>query len=443
MRPLRRFFARLTSWTGRREHEARLQAEIEEHLALQTAENIRAGLSPLEARRQALLKFGAVEAIKEGYREQRGLPFIEALIQDTRHTLRRLRNTPAFTITTVLTLALGIGATTSIFTLVYTVLLKSLAVANPGELYRVGKEARCCYWGGYSQDKEFSLVSYDLYKQFRDKTTGFAELAAFSVVKPLFGVRRAARSEAAQSYPGEFVSGNYFAMFGLRAYAGRILSASDDRPGAPPVAVMSYHLWQQAYGGDPSVIGSVFNLNDRPFTVIGIAQPSFYGDTLSNNPPDFFLPLNTEPFVERDTDLYTPSNNWLGLIGRMRPGVAPASIEAKMRVELKQWLRSHWGEMSANDRAKFPEQTLFLRPGGSGITSLREQYEHWLQVLMMVSGFVLLIICANVANLMLVRGLERRRQISLSMALGARVGRLVRQALTESVLLGLSAVRRV
>ncbi len=140
----------------------------------------------IEARRQAVLKFGAVEAIRESYRDQRGLPFMETLLQDTRHALRRLRNAPAFTITTVLTLALGIGATTSIFTLVYAVLLKSLAVANPGELYRLGKEARCCYCGGYSQDKEFSLVSYDLYKHFRDNTKGFAELAAFQAAEPRF-----------------------------------------------------------------------------------------------------------------------------------------------------------------------------------------------------------------------------------------------------------------
>ena len=170
-----------------------MRSEIEEHLALQTAENLRAGLSPEEARRQALLKFGAVEAIKEEYRDQRGLPFVETLVQDTRHALRRLRKSPAFTVTVILTLALGIGATTSIFTLVHAVLLKSLAVANPAELYRLGKESRCCYWGGYSQEKEFSLVSYDLYKYFRDNTQGFAELAAFQAGGPLFGVRRSGR----------------------------------------------------------------------------------------------------------------------------------------------------------------------------------------------------------------------------------------------------------
>jgi predicted permease len=437
MRALRRFFRRLSSWATTQEDEERLRAEIEDHLARQTAEHIRGGLSPIEARRQAVLKFGGVEAMKESYRDERGLPFLETLTQDTRYALRRLRMAPTFTIATTLTLALGIGATTSIFTLVHAVLLKSLPVANPGELYRLGREARCCYFGGYSQDQEFSLVSYDLYKYLRDNTKGFAELAAFPPSSPLFGVRRSGSPEAAQSYPGEFVSGNYFTMFGIMAYAGRAFTARDDQPGAPPVAVMSYRLWEQKYRSDPSVIGSIFNLNDKPFTVVGITPPGFFGDSLRGTPPDFFLPLNTEPFVQVDADLNKYDTHWLNVIGRIQPGVTAGSIETEMRVALKQWLRSHWGEMSANDRARFPEQTLYLSPGGAGITSMREQYEHWLQILMMVSGFVLLIACANVATLMLVRGMERRRQISLSMALGAQASRLVRQPLIESLLLAL------
>ena len=368
MRALRRFFRRLTSWTTTHQDEERLQAEIEEHLAFQAAENVRAGLSPTEARRQAALKLGGVEAMKQTYREQRGLPSLESLIQDTGHALRRLRMAPVFTAATVLTLALGIGATTSIFTLVNAVLLKSLPVANPAELYRLGRENHCCYQSGYSQDKEFSLVSYDLYKYFRDNTQGFSELAAFPSGQLLFGVRRSGNSEAAQSYPGEFVSGNYFEMFGIGPYAGRMLTADDDEPGAPPVAVMSYRLWRQAYGADPSVIGSIFNFNEKPLTVIGITPPGFFGDTLRSTPPDFFLPLNAEPFVESDADLTKYDTHWLELIGRSQPGVTPASIEAQMRVELKQWLRSHWGEMGPGDQAKFPEQTLFLSPGGAGIT---------------------------------------------------------------------------
>jgi predicted permease len=435
MRSLRRFFRRLTFWATTQRDEERLRAEIQEHLALQTADNLRAGLSPEDARREAALKFGTVEAMKETYREQRGLPLVETLIRDLRLAVRRLLLAPAFTVATTLTLALGIGATTSIFTLAHAVLLKSLPVAKPDELYRAGKEAHCCFLAGYSQDKEFSIFSYDLYKYLRDNTKGFVELAAFPAGDLLFGVRRAGRSEAAQTYAGEFVSGNYFAMFGIGAYAGHTFSAADDQPGAAPVAVMSYRLWQERYGSDPSVIGSTFNVDEKPFTIVGIAPPGFFGDTLRSAPPDFFLPLNTEPYVESEADLNKYNQHWLELIGRIAPGARPAAIEAEMRVKLKQWLRSHWNEMSAVDRAKFSEQTLFLVPGGAGIATMRDRYERWLRILMTVTGFVLLLVCANVASLMLVRGMERRRQTSLSMALGARTSRIVMQDLAESIVL--------
>jgi len=435
---LRRFFSRLRSLATRKQDEEWLREEIEEHLALQTAENIRAGMSPAEARRRAVLKFGAVEAVKESYREQRGLPFMETLIQDTRYAARRLRMAPAFTVAAVLTLALGIGATTSIFTLINAVLLKSLPVTNPGELYRLGREVHCCYLAGYSQEKEFSIVSYDLYRYLKANTKGFSELAAFPSNQLQFGVRRSGASDAAQSYAGEFVSGNYFAMFGIGAYAGRMITDRDDQPAAPPVTVISYRLWEQRYGADPSVIGSIFDVDQKPVTVVGVAPPGFFGDTLRDSATDLFLPLNAEPYVESDADLKKYNTHWLDLIGRVQPGASPPSIEAQMRVKLKQWLALHWGEMSANDRAKFPQQTLFLSPGGAGITSMRQRYQDWLLILMVVTGFVLLIVCANVAGLMLVRSLERRQQVSVSMALGAPSSRVVRQPLIESILLALA-----
>ena len=435
MRPVKRFLRRLRAWVTGQDADERLQAEIEDHLAHQTAEFERAGLPRAEARRQALLKFGGVESTRERWREERGLPALDTLVRDIRHALRRLRMAPAFTTATVLVLALGIGATTAIFTLVHSVLLKSLPVRDPGELYRLGREARCCYMGGYTQGQEFSLVSYQLYAQLRDRTPGFAELAAFSAGLTPLGVRRAGMAERAETYPGEFVSGNYFAMFGVAAYAGRTLTPADDEPGAPPAAVMSHRLWVQRFGGAPSIVGSVFNLNEKPVTVVGITPPGFFGDTLRSAPPDFFLPLNTEPLLNSDSALAHYETHWLALIGRIQPGASPTSLEARMRLELTRWLRSHWGEMSANDRVKIPEQTLFLRPGGAGITSMREQYQHWLEILMAVTGCALLIVCANVATLMLVRGLERRRQTSLAIALGARRSRVVREPLIESLLL--------
>ena len=422
----------------RRRPESDFSEELQAHLELEI-DRLRAdGLSEEDAYWQARRNLGNLGAAGERFYESGRPLWFEDFVQDVRHALRRLRKAPVFAVTAILTLALGIGATTSIFTLVHAVLLKTLSVPNPKDLYRLGKQTHCCIWGGYSQDKEFSIVSYDLYKHFRDNTKGFAQLAAFQAGPGLIGVRRAHGGTAAESYIGKFVSGNYFSMFGVNAYAGRALTTADDESGAPPAAVMSYRLWQRKYGLNPSVIGDVFNLNDKPFTIVGIAPPSFYGDTLNNAPPDLFLPLATEPLVKGDNStLRFPNMHWLDLIGRVQPGVSPVSIETQMRVELQQWLRSHSGEMEANDRSKLARQTLYLSPGGAGIITMRENYEEWLRILMMVSGFVLLIVCANVANLMLVRGLERRQQTSLSMALGARPMRLVRQALTESVVLSI------
>jgi predicted permease len=434
---LRNITSGLRSLFRKEQVDRELDEELRAYQEMATDEKIKQGMNPSAALRAVRLERGSVEIAKEIVRSGGWEFFVETCWQDLRYAQRRLRMAPTFTIATVLTLGLGIGATTSIFTLVHAVLLKSLPVAKPGELYRLGKESRCCYQGGYSQEKEFSLVSYDLYKYLRDTTKGFSELAAFPSLEQVFGLRRAGTSEAAQGYPGEFVSGNYFSMFGIRTYAGRALTDADDHSNAPPVVVMSYRLWQQKYASGPSVIGSVFDIDGKPFTVVGITPPGFFGDSLRSSPPDLFLPLNIEPYVESDADLNKVDTHWLELIGRIQPGANPASIEAEMRVELKQWLRSHWSDMSANDRARFPEQTLYLTPGGAGITTMREQYEHWLLILMMVSGFVLLIVCANVANLMLVRGMERRRQISLSMALGAQTSRILRQPLTESILLSL------
>ena len=360
---------------------------------------------------------------------------MQNLIGTVRYTLRQFRLSPVFTAAAILTLALGIGGTTAIFTLIHAVMLRSLPVTDPALLYRIGDGDECCVEGG-PQDR-WGIFSYRLYERLRKETPEFAELAAFQAGGTLLAVRRAGHPDAAQSNPGKFVSGNYFRMFGVNAYLGRLLESSDDQPRAAPVAVMSHRLWSQRYGSDPSVIGAVFDLDQKPFTIVGIAPPSFYGDTLGNIVPDFFLPLNTEPYAQPDNDLYRQDLHWLELIGRMRPGSSPAAIEGRLRVELKQWLHSHWGEMNARERADFPRQTLHLGPGGAGITRMRRDYEHWLNILMSVTALVLLITCANIANLMLVRSLEQRRQTSLSMALGARPSRLISQTLTETILLAL------
>jgi putative ABC transport system permease protein len=356
-------------------------------------------------------------------------------LDDVRYAIRQFARAPGFTTTAVLTLALGIGATTAIFTLVHAVLLKSLPVARPSELYRVGDVVDCCVSSGLEDD--WSIFSYEQYKMFRDHTRGFNELAAFQAGRTLMGVRRSGSSQPAESLKGQYVSGNYFSMFGISAYAGRAFIRDDDRKGAEPVAMISYATWEQKYGHDPSVIGSSFTFNGLPFTVIGVAPPGFYGDRL-DGAPAFWLPLNAEVLTDGPQNLLQfPESNWLDLIGRIAPGGDPKAIEAQMQLLLKQFLLGPDAKLQPGESGLVPKQTLHLSPGGAGVQAMRDRYESGLQLLMWVSGFVLLIACANVANLMLVRAASRRQHTSVQAALGASRSRQISQVLTESTVLAL------
>ena len=356
------------------------------------------------------------------------------LTEDIRYALRQFAHAPGFTATAVLTLALGIGATTAILTLVHAVLLKSLPVAKPSELYRIGDVENCCVNGGLQDD--WSLFSYDKYKTFRDGTPDFLELAAFQAGGDLLGVRRMGSNQPAESQRTEYVSGNYFSMFGIGAYAGRVLMPSDDHKGADPVVVMSYRTWQQKYGQDPSVVGASFTLNGQPFTVVGIAPPGFFGDRLQNTPA-FWIPLSNEPLVHVSSILDFPQQDWLDVIGRVAPGADVKSIEAHLQLELQQWLLSPVAKIEPGERDLVPKQTLHLSPGGAGVQMMRDEYEAGLHLLMWVSGFVLLIACVNVANLMLVRATTRKQQTSIRAALGAPRARQIGLVLTESTVLAL------
>jgi predicted permease len=361
------------------------------------------------------------------------------MLADLRDALRQLRKAPGFTTTAVITLALGIGATTAIFTLIHQVMLKSLPVAKPEELWRIGDKIRCCNWGGYAQgdDGDFSLFSWEAYKNFRTRTPEFTDLAALQAGNAALGVRRAGSQAAADTRNGEYVSGNFFRTLGVQPWIGRLMTDADDQEGAPPVAVMSYRIWKEKYGADPSVVGASYQINGHPFTVIGVAAPGFYGAKLAGGGmPDFWIPVTSELLINGETaQLKGPSRNFLDLIGRVRPGVNPKSLEAKLKVEFHNWLASHVPDMEPGEKQLWQQQTLHLTPGGAGVAAMRDQYQDGLRLLLVAAGCVLLVACGNLANLMLARGLKDRAQTSVRMALGASRQRLVRKALVESVLL--------
>ena len=361
------------------------------------------------------------------------------MLADLRDALRQLRKAPGFTATVVITLALGIGATTAIFTLVHQVMLKSLPVTKPGELWRIGDKIRCCNWGGYTQgrDGDFSLFSWDAYKNFREHTPEFVDLAALQAGNAPLGVRRAGSQAQAETCNGQEVSGNFFRTLGVQPWIGRMMTDADDQLGAPPVAVMSHRTWQNKYGSDPSVVGGSFQINGHAFTVIGVAPPGFYGAKLAGwGMPDFWLPITSESVLAGPVSRLKQANeNYLDLLGRVRPGVSPQTLEAKLRVEFHDWLASHVADMEPGEKQLWQQQTLHLTPGGAGVAAMRDEYQDGLKLLLIAAGCVLLVACGNLANLMLARGLRNRAQISVRIALGASRARLVRRALVESVLL--------
>jgi putative ABC transport system permease protein len=360
---------------------------------------------------------------------------------DLRDAWRQLLKAPGVATTAIVTLALGIGATSAIFTVAHQVMLKSLPVTRPDELWRIGDKVRCCNWGGYTQgdDGDFSLFSWEAYKNFRAQTPEFIDLAALQAGNAPLGVRRAGSRGLADTRNGEYVSGNFFRTFGVQPWIGRLMTDADDVEGAPPIAVMSYRIWNEKYGADPSVVGATYQINGHPFTVIGVAAPGFYGAKLAGwGMPDFWLPLTKELLIDGETArLKRPSSNFLDLLGRVRPGVNPRALEAKLKVEFHNWLASHVPDMEPGEKQLWTRQTLRLIPGGAGVDVMRDQYEEGLKLLLIAAGCVLLVACANLANLMVARGLKNRAQTSVRVALGASRGRLVRGVLVESMLLAI------
>jgi predicted permease len=363
---------------------------------------------------------------------------MSALIRDLTYALRTFRSARVFAATAVLTLALGIGGTTAIFTLMHAVMLKSLPVTDPSRLYRIGDGDNCCVVGG--PQGRWGFYSFRLFEHIKAATPQFEDITAFPTFVARMGVRRQGVTEAPRPLRTLYATGSYFKTLGVGAFTGRVFTADDDRAAAPPVAVMAYHAWQGQYGGDASVVGSTLMIEGHAFTVAGITPPGFFGETLRADPPDLWLPLQHEPLITgADTSLLLQGvSGWLRVIGRLRADETIDGMEARLTVLLHQWMRSEAGypaNWMPEIERRMSEQVIAVVPAGAGVGVMKEQYGRSLRILLVVCAMVLLIACANVANLLLARAVARRGQIAVRLALGASRTQIVVEALVESVLL--------
>ena len=436
MRKLRTLWIRIRRMCGAGRTDEQLAAELESHLQMHIDDNLRSGLPPEEARRQALIRLGGLEQTQQAFREQATLPALEILLHDARYALRQLRRSPGFTTVALLTLALGIGATTGIFTLVDAVLLKSLPVPRPEQLLLVKRT---------DQTAEKTRVSYPFFLHVRQQLPDTAVIGAMAWPDDFYINAGTQQPERAL---GQLVSGNYFQVFETWPVLGRLLAPTDDaKLSGSAVAVISYGYWQRRFAGDPGVIGRKVTVNSVPFSIVGVAARGFFG-ARAGKEPDFWMPLTMQSDVRYNAHFsdiaaeplkpWVPQDriSWLQLVVRVKEPAALARVTTVMnRVYRNDLLEAAQGVSDPDLLRWFQTVTLTLEPGQQGFANLRREFEQPLLLLMGMAVMVLLIACANIANLLLARAAAQQRGFAVRFSMGASRSRLIRQMLTECVLL--------